>query len=215
MDPLSISASVAGLLALAGTIIGKGSTYIRSVRDYPKALINLLSETERLDAILRQIHELAQGISTTSKTTQGISTTSTTTQGISTTSTTIQGISTTSTTISNQLGEIITPEIIRQADTLLKSVKLKLEECERIQDKKGKKSINAIIWPFQERAVNSTLEEFRRLATTLGQAIIVDSRYCTINLPVWELSAGLIKAAAPYAISTSGEMNFTMLPHLP
>ena len=147
MDPLSISASVAGLVTLATTIVGSGSAYIKSVREFPKELENLLCETQRLNTILQQIAELVQA----------------TTGG--------------STTTLKKLSEIITSQAIHKADTLLKSVKTMLEGCQRVHGARGKNSVKAIIWPFKEREAKTTLEEFRRLATTLDQAINVDSRY--------------------------------------
>jgi len=59
-DPLSIAASIAGLLSLAGPILAEGYTYIVSVRDSPNALKQLLSEIARPGAILGQIDELAR-----------------------------------------------------------------------------------------------------------------------------------------------------------
>ena len=142
MDPLSISASVAGLVTLAGVVLSNGSAYIKSVQEFPKALENLLKETTRLNSLLRQIDELAQA--------------------------------------TGKLSEVITQDVIDNAGILLRSVKTKLEDCQRVHSHgtKGKHSVKkAIIWPFKEREVNTTLEDFRRLITTLDQALTVDSKY--------------------------------------
>ena len=150
MDPLSISASVAGLVALASTVLSNGSAYIKSVQEFPKALANLLSETSRLNDLLTQIHELVQAGATAGG----------------------------STATSQKLSEIITQDVIDNANILLKSVKTKLEDCKRVHGTKGKHSVKkAIVWPFKEREVNTTLEDFRRLITTLIQALNVDSKY--------------------------------------
>lgn len=55
MDPLSIAASTAGLLALGGTVISKGYSYVASVRAFPKDLERLLSETVALNQTLSQL----------------------------------------------------------------------------------------------------------------------------------------------------------------
>ena len=154
MDPLSLSASVAGLVTLASTVLSHGFAYIKSFQEFPKALENLLEETSVLNSLLRQIAELAQ---VTGATAGG------------------------STTTSQKLSEIITQDVIHNASILLKSVKAKLEDCQRVHlpaGTKRKHSVTKAIWPFKEREVNSILEDFRRLTSSvLIPAITVDSRY--------------------------------------
>jgi Fungal N-terminal domain of STAND proteins len=55
MDPFSIAASTAGVLALGGTVISKGYSYVASVRAFPKDLERLLSETAALNQTLTQL----------------------------------------------------------------------------------------------------------------------------------------------------------------
>lgn len=55
MDPFSIAASTAGVLALGGTVISKGYSYVASVRSFPKDLEGLLSETAALNQTLSQL----------------------------------------------------------------------------------------------------------------------------------------------------------------
>ncbi|KAF8435917.1 hypothetical protein BGX38DRAFT_1274767 [Terfezia claveryi] len=58
-DPLSVAASIAGLLLLPEPILARGYAYIVSIRNSPNVLKQLLSEISTLEAILGQIDELA------------------------------------------------------------------------------------------------------------------------------------------------------------
>jgi|SRR6266536_3228620 len=59
MDPLSIVASVAGILALGSTAISKGYSFVASTRSLPKELEHLLQETMALNQILAQFLALS------------------------------------------------------------------------------------------------------------------------------------------------------------
>jgi hypothetical protein len=55
MDPLSVAASVAGLLSLAGSLSGKLSTFVRRVRDAPDELKIILTELNGLKTVLGEL----------------------------------------------------------------------------------------------------------------------------------------------------------------
>ena len=58
-DPLSIAASIAGLLALCGKIISEGYTFANSVHNCPKELPLYLQEISLLSAVFAQFTALA------------------------------------------------------------------------------------------------------------------------------------------------------------
>jgi len=112
-DPLSIAASIAGLLSLARPILAEGYAYIASARDSPNALKQLLCEISRLDAVLGQIDELARESATN-------------------TGAVVQAQR-------SRVSEVITPDTIKTASNLLKSVQSSIKQCERIPRRKRKK----------------------------------------------------------------------------
>jgi len=149
-DPLSIAASIAGLLSLAGPILAEGYAYIASVRNSPNALKQLLSEISRLEAVLGQIDELA-GESRTN------------------TGALVQ-------TQTSRVSEVITADTIETASDLLKSVQSSIKQCERIPGQNAKNIGRAIVWPFKEREVKENLDRFERLINTFELALSIESR---------------------------------------
>ncbi|RPB19250.1 hypothetical protein L211DRAFT_871382 [Terfezia boudieri ATCC MYA-4762] len=150
-DPLSIAASIAGLLSLAGPILAEGYTYIASVRNSPNALKQLLSEISRLEAVLGQIDEFTLGSATNTSSIQ--------TQGLK-----------------QRISEVITPDTIKAASDLLKSVHSSIKHCERIPGQSAKNMGRAIVWPFREREVKENLDRFQRLINTFELALSIESR---------------------------------------
>lgn len=61
-DPLSISASIAGLMTIADIVIRNGYKYIRAVRDSDKAVAKLISEVNSLSGILHSLRNIAEGL---------------------------------------------------------------------------------------------------------------------------------------------------------
>jgi len=149
-DPLSIAASIAGLLSLAGPILAEGYAYISSVRGSPSALKQLLSEVSRLDAVLGQIDELARESATS-------------------TGAVVQ-------TQRSRVSEVITPDTIKTASDLLKSVQSSIKQYERIPGQNAKNIGRAIVWPFKERDVKENLDRFKRLIDIFELALSIESR---------------------------------------
>lgn len=58
-DPLSISASIAGLIALADSVFRRTFNYIKSVKEAPKEIAALSSEIGALYGILNHVHLIA------------------------------------------------------------------------------------------------------------------------------------------------------------
>jgi len=146
-DPLSIIASIAGLLSLAGPILAEGYAYVASVRDSPNALKQLLCEIGRLEAVLGQIDELARESATN-------------------TSAVVQ-------TQRSRVSDVITPDT---ASDLLKSVHSSIKQCERIPGQSAKNIGRAIVWPFKEREVKENLDRFKRLIDIFESALSIESR---------------------------------------
>jgi len=149
-DPLPIAASIAGLMSLAGPILVEGYTYIVSVRDSPNALKQLLCQIGRLNAVLGQIDELARESATH-------------------TSTAVQ-------TQRSRVSDVITPDTIKTASDLLKSVQSSIKQCERIPGQSTKNIGRAIVWPFKEREVKENLGRFKRLVNIFVSALSAESR---------------------------------------
>lgn len=145
-DPLSIFGSIAGLLSLGGSILMHGITYTVSVRDSPDALRQLLGEISRLNAVLGQINQL---VSTDNGSTESQR---------------------------QRLSEVITKESLRTGTELLNSVLGSIKSCQRIRGEGIKNVGKALIWPFKERDVQTTVERFRRLIGTYESALQVESR---------------------------------------
>ena len=61
-DPLSISASVAGLITLADVVIGRSFKYVKSCRSAAKDAARLIKEVQSLLGILRGLHSLSDQI---------------------------------------------------------------------------------------------------------------------------------------------------------
>ncbi|KAI1743289.1 ankyrin repeat-containing domain protein [Xylaria scruposa] len=68
MDPLSISASVAGLVTLAGTVFSLVAKYIKDVRDAPKEARDLLDEVKQFSVLLHHLSLVARELEITTKT---------------------------------------------------------------------------------------------------------------------------------------------------
>ena len=149
-DPLSIAASIAGLLSLAGPILAEGYTYIASVRDSPNALKQLLCEIGRLEAVLGQIDELTRESATN-------------------TGAVVQ-------TQPSRVSDIITPDTIKTASDLLKAVQSSIKQCERIPGQSAKNIRRAIVWPFKEREVKENLDRFKRLIDIFDSELSIESR---------------------------------------
>src|SRR6266511_3909940 len=58
-DPLSIAASVAGLIALATSVISGGYSYLSAARSAPKEIVHLLNQTSALNLVLSQLLPLS------------------------------------------------------------------------------------------------------------------------------------------------------------
>jgi len=54
-DPLSIAASIAGLISLAQSIVKEGYSYIRTAQGYPDELSELVTEVTTLTGLLSVI----------------------------------------------------------------------------------------------------------------------------------------------------------------
>ena len=61
-DPLSISASVAGLMTIADIVIRNGYKYITAVRDSDKAVASLINEVNALSGTLHSLRNIAEGL---------------------------------------------------------------------------------------------------------------------------------------------------------
>jgi len=149
-EPLSIAASIAGLLSLAGPILAEGYAYMASVRDSPNALKQLLCEIGRLDAVLGQIDELVRESATNTRAM-------------------VQ-------TQPSRVSDVITPDTIKTASDLLKSVQSSINQCERIPGQSAKNIGRAIVWPFKEREVKENLDRFKRLIDIFESALSIESR---------------------------------------
>ncbi|RPB19277.1 hypothetical protein L211DRAFT_641534 [Terfezia boudieri ATCC MYA-4762] len=154
-DPLSVAGSIAGLLSLAGTILAEGYKYVASVRNSPNALKQLLSEISRLEAVLGQIDELALESAANTSSIQGSK---------------------------QRISEVITPDTIKAASDLLKSVHLSIKHCERIPGQSAKNIGRAIVWPFKEREVKENLDRFQRLIKTFELALSIESSHLLRNI---------------------------------
>ena len=152
-DPLSIAASIAGILSLAGPILAEGYAYVASVRNSPNALKQLLCEISRLEAVLGQIDELSRESATN-------------------TSAVIQPPQSSK----QRISEVITPDTIKAASDLLKSVQSSVKQCQRIPGQSAKNLGRAIVWPFKEREVKDNLGRFKRLINTFELALSIESR---------------------------------------
>ena len=156
-DPLSIAASVAGLLTIAGTIIIEGYTFINTAQQRSPELEQLLKETTRLNAVLEQIKALENEFGAAQ----------------SNINTGIQ---------KDGLSDIITPAIMAEGKTHLQSVQSSIRACQRKPGQRSNNIGSAVLWPFKQREVQETLNKFRQLINTLVQAIEVISRWANLAL---------------------------------
>ncbi|KAI0502938.1 ankyrin repeat-containing domain protein [Xylaria bambusicola] len=67
MDPLSISGSVAGLVAIAGAAFARVATYIKDVKDAPKEAERLLEEMKQFSVLLHHLSLVARELEITLK----------------------------------------------------------------------------------------------------------------------------------------------------
>ena len=58
MDPLSLAASIAGLLALGGKVVSSLTAFVSSVNSAPNIVIHIRNETESLTAIFEQLQNI-------------------------------------------------------------------------------------------------------------------------------------------------------------
>jgi hypothetical protein len=61
-DPLSISASIAGLMTIADIVIRSGYKYIKAVRESDKAVASLINEVNSLSGTLHSLRNIAEGL---------------------------------------------------------------------------------------------------------------------------------------------------------
>jgi hypothetical protein len=61
-DPLSISASIAGLMTIADVVIRNGYKYIAAVKHADKAVASLINEVNLLSGILHSLRNIAEGL---------------------------------------------------------------------------------------------------------------------------------------------------------
>jgi len=61
-DPLSISASIAGLMTIADIVIRNGYKYIKAVRESDKAVASLINEVNSLSGTLHSLRNIAEGL---------------------------------------------------------------------------------------------------------------------------------------------------------
>ncbi|CAG8958729.1 hypothetical protein HYFRA_00011572 [Hymenoscyphus fraxineus] len=61
-DPLSISASIAGLITIADIVVRRGYKYLSAVRDADEAVANLVKETNILYGTLQSLRNIAEGL---------------------------------------------------------------------------------------------------------------------------------------------------------
>ncbi|KAJ8125168.1 hypothetical protein O1611_g8472 [Lasiodiplodia mahajangana] len=67
MDPLSISAAVAGLVALAGTVFSLAANYIKDVKEAPKEAKDLLDEVKQFSVLLHHLSLVARELEITTQ----------------------------------------------------------------------------------------------------------------------------------------------------
>ena len=153
-DPLSISASIAGLLSLAGTVIANGYIYINTAKEHPKALAELLRAVSELNIVLSQVNGLVN---------------------MNPTVTAPAAIA--SSSPMKNLTQVVTPELLKEGGDLLQTIQNSLNAVQRVSGEGVKNFGKAVIWPFKEREVKALLERIRALVKTLIQLINVDSRW--------------------------------------
>ena len=61
-DPLSVSASVAGLITIADIVIRNGYKYITAVKNSDKAVASLVNEVNSLSGTLHSLRNIAEGL---------------------------------------------------------------------------------------------------------------------------------------------------------
>jgi hypothetical protein len=61
-EPLSIAASIAGLMTIADIVIRNGYKYITAVRDSDKAVASLINEVNSLSGTLHSLRNIAEGL---------------------------------------------------------------------------------------------------------------------------------------------------------
>jgi hypothetical protein len=61
-DPLSISASIAGLMTIADIVIRNGYKYIKAVKESDKAVASLINEVNSLSGTLHSLRNIAEGL---------------------------------------------------------------------------------------------------------------------------------------------------------
>jgi len=62
MDPLSVTASIAGLIGLADIVIRNGYKYVKKVKEADKAVASLVTEVNLLSGTLHSLRNIAEGL---------------------------------------------------------------------------------------------------------------------------------------------------------
>ena len=155
MDPFSITAGVAGLVTLVGTLISKGKAYGSGVNSAPKELAEFIQELTYLkgvlgglDAFLR-VHVAATPVGSPEV---------------------LKGLA-------GQGGAV------NQCRSALESIKETLEKCERNPGAKRRKfnstmsASGRLKWPFTRESTEGHIRRIERLKNTFIVALSTDSLY--------------------------------------
>lgn len=146
-DPLSVTASVGGLLMLAGKIVSDGLNFVNKVRDCPKEIPMLLQEVSLLNTVLTQLMTLANDSGIPAGAPGG-----------------------------STLQQYLTPSLVAECNSLLNDVKKAIEKCQQIQGRRGDNVRKSLLWPFKDREVKASIEHLRRLKDHFAAAVAVDTR---------------------------------------
>jgi hypothetical protein len=175
IDPLSLTASIAALIALADTVVTRGTKYYRSVREQPKQVSALVGEIAALSGVLSALRriveqkEITLDLENTEKNDYR------------------EGSALQQLKRGNSQSDIrpaaIPPGVVREMEPiLLQSCQQTLEQCRDILAKMESRPEEPIMntakrlrWPFLESEISDILAKIERYKSSFQLAISVDN----------------------------------------
>jgi hypothetical protein len=174
MDPLSLGASIAGLISVVDLVITRGTKFYCSVRDAPKEISTLIGETMALMGILTNLKTFVmQQMSGETGNVVGSRDSTSLMKYL------VQDTTNSSQPYAKQSSDIVVdkkePVLIHNCHEALKSVLDLLSQMESCPDEPVKNTVKRLRWHFAENKVKGLLAKIERHKNSFQLAMSVNN----------------------------------------
>lgn len=177
MDPVSLAASIAGLVSLAETVVSIGRKYYSGVRNAPREMSALIGETAALSEILLSLKEIAEQENGAIKSQESNKSLDSKTSALS------------QLTRSKLAGEGViknlSPVLFDSCLETLSKVQRIITKLECHSDETILNATRRLRWPSKQEEIQNLLARLERHKSSFQLAISADAAYVDFPLSKW------------------------------